>query len=85
MPDRAPGTADQACPFVDRDDSRCSNRFSLGRIDQAFCVCFDAFHVCPMYHQITSEAAQTEVDRRRTALITVTAHGLAVPLRATGT
>lgn len=72
-----------ACPHVDRDDSRCSSRFSLGRIDQAFCVCFGAFHACPMYHRINHDLARAAAPAGR--VITLTAHGSAVALRATGT
>ncbi len=74
-----------ACPYVNHDDPRCSSRFSLGRIDQAFCVCFGAFTTCPMYIQITDERASGRRDRRPVPLIAVTANGSALPLRATGT
>jgi hypothetical protein len=74
-----------ACPHVDRDDARCSSRFSLGRIDQAFCVCFGAFHACPMYHRINSELPRATVSATGAAIVTVSAHGHALSLRATGT
>jgi hypothetical protein len=88
------------CPFVDCNDNRCSTRFSLGRIDQAFSVCFGSYRACPMYHRLTAEAGrmfvEAGVDAVREAsketpdypipgIITVTAHGRAVPLRPTGT
>ena len=44
-----------ACPHVDRNDARCGHRFSLGRIDQAFSVCFGAFHACPLFHRLSDE------------------------------
>ena len=75
-----------ACPHVDRNDPRCGSRFSLGRIEQAFCVCFGTYHVCPMYHQINHErrCAGFESAAAR-ALVSLTSHGRDVPLRATGT
>jgi hypothetical protein len=73
-----------ACPHVNRDDQRCNTRFQLDRIEQAFCVCFGAFHACPMFHQINAELAE-EAAPRPAAVIRVTAYGSAVPLRATGT
>ena len=39
----------------------------------------------PMYHQINYELAEAEAAQERVPLITVTANGCAVPLRATGT
>ena len=74
-----------ACPHVDRNDPRCGTRFSLGRIDQAFCVCFGSYRACPMYYRINHELAVVERETAEPPLITVTAHGLPVPLRATGT
>lgn len=72
------------CPHVDRNDHRCGTRFSLGRIEQAFCVCFDSFHSCPMYHRINGEGDESR-SKRELVPIVVTANGLPVPLRATGT
>lgn len=45
------------CPHVDRNDTRCGHRFSLGRIEQAFNVCFGSFHACPHFHRINNEVA----------------------------
>lgn len=46
-----------ACPHVDRNDARCGHRFSIGRLEQAFSVCFGSFHACPHYHRINNEVA----------------------------
>ena len=78
---RLPGS----CPHVDRNDQRCATRFSLGRIDQAFCVCFGAYAACPMYHQISRELSTAATAPDGPPLITVTTNGHALPLRATGT
>lgn len=53
------------CPHVDRNDARCSHRFSLGRIDQAFNVCFGSFHACPLYHRIGGEVANVDSQQQR--------------------
>ena len=73
------------CPHVNRNDLRCATRFSLGRIDQAFCVCFGAFYGCPMYHRINRELARAEHRARAAVELTVLGHGIEQPLRATGT
>lgn len=75
------GTA--GCPHVNLNDPRCGSRFCLGRLDQAFTVCFGAFHGCPMYHRINTE----QIDGRRVAevAITISGNGIELPLRATGT
>ncbi|MBT8484768.1 MAG: hypothetical protein HKO59_02810 [Phycisphaerales bacterium] len=72
-----------ACPHIDRNDPRCATRFCLGRIEQAFSVCFGAFHGCPMFHRINCE--ETDV-APVPALVTITVARHAVePLRPTGT
>lgn len=76
------------CPHVNRNDPRCATRFSLGRIEQAFSVCFGAYHGCPMYHRINGEDRAT-VRATPPIVVTISArsprHDVPVPLRATGT
>jgi hypothetical protein len=78
-----------ACPHVDRNDFRCAARFSLGRIEQAFGICFGAFGECPMYHAINREMRRGEAAAASSPLpfinITVHADRSRQPLRATGT
>ncbi len=78
-----PGT----CPHVDRNDPRCATRFSLGRIEQAFCVCFGIYHACPMYHRISRELAFRRAANATSVTVTISG-GLPhapMPLRPTGT
>ena len=72
-----------SCPHVNRNDPRCSTRFSLGRLNQAFTVCFGAYHGCPMYHRINSELGAAAVAAGVT--ITISCNDADLPLRATGT
>ncbi len=74
----------EACPHVNVNDPRCASRFSLGRIDQAFSVCFGSYHVCPMYRRISSETAEAEAQARTAVTITVSGNDIELPLRATG-
>ena len=78
------------CPHIDRNDSRCAHRFSLGRIDQAFSVCLGAFYACPIFHRISAEShGKASVSPIRTAAATAPRATLTIsagkPLRATGT
>ena len=57
-----------ACPHVDRNDARCGHRLSIGRLDQAFSVCFGSFHACPHFHRINNEVAIDDPDAPRTEL-----------------
>jgi len=43
------------CPFIDRDDARCDERFTLSRLREAFSYCFDSYQSCPVYHQLMRE------------------------------
>jgi len=73
----ATGGGGAGCPYVERDDVRCGHRFTLGRIDQAFTVCFGAFHGCPIYQGMIG---QSEARPAAGA-----ANSNVIPLRATGT
>lgn len=84
MDDTAAADGLGGCPHVNRNDARCGSRFSLGRIDQAFCVCFGAYHACPMYHRINTEVSPRRRPTTRGAIIDVTFNGHAVELRPTG-
>jgi hypothetical protein len=53
MPNQSPKQAH--CPFLNREDTRCSNHFSLDKLDHAFHHCFGAYSACPTYHEMLSE------------------------------
>lgn len=64
------------CPYVNVNDERCGTRFRLARIEQAFSVCFGAFHGCPMYHRLNREQAGNVVsDESRVMAIAAAATG----------
>jgi len=48
------------CPHLDHNDAGCATRLNLGRIDQAFSVCFGSFRTCPTYRRITIEREAAE-------------------------
>jgi hypothetical protein len=43
------------CPFLNREDSRCANHFSLDKLDRAFHHCFGSYQACPTYLEMLSE------------------------------
>ena len=43
------------CPFLNRADYRCSNHFSLDRLDRAFTHCFGEYQTCSSYLEMLSE------------------------------
>ncbi|MEM7228548.1 MAG: hypothetical protein AAF432_07005 [Planctomycetota bacterium] len=75
-----------ACPHVNLDDHRCASRFCLGRLNQAFNVCFGAYRACPMFHRINAEIAEAQhaLEEPAVPLVVITANGHQLPLRATG-
>ena len=87
------GGSSGVCPHVNRNDLRCSSRFSLNRLNQAFDVCFGAYDTCPMFRMINRELREDKPRREAAAaaaepvapIITITARGRAVSLRPTGT
>jgi hypothetical protein len=80
-PGRPPHSPGGVCPHLDRNDLRCATRLSLGRIEQAFSVCFGAYHGCPMFHRINGEQAPVMV----TVSCRETPDVADMPLRPTGT
>ncbi len=74
---------ESTCPHLDRDDARCAHRLSLGRIDQAFSVCFSAFHACPVFQRISAEPPQPAREQRFVEIRVVARAGLR-RLRPTG-
>jgi len=50
------------CPFLNRSDYRCSNHFSLDKLDRAFDHCFGEYQSCGTYREML-----TERQRRGTA------------------
>lgn len=45
----------EQCPFLNRCDDRCSQRFNLGHLDHAFHYCFDQYQACPVYLDLLIE------------------------------
>jgi hypothetical protein len=43
------------CPFLNRADYRCSNHFSLDKLDRAFDHCFGEYQACGTYQEMLSE------------------------------
>jgi hypothetical protein len=43
------------CPFLNRADVRCSDNFSLDRLDHAFSLCFGRYTTCPAYRELFVE------------------------------
>jgi hypothetical protein len=43
------------CPFLNRSDYRCSNHFSLDKLDAAFDHCFGEYQACPTYLEMLDE------------------------------
>jgi hypothetical protein len=43
------------CPFLNRADYRCSNHFSLDKLDRAFTHCFGEYQTCPTYLEMLAE------------------------------
>lgn len=72
------------CPFLNRADARCSNFFSLERLDHAFGYCFDQYQGCPVYRELLVERRVRRMtgsltDRERSdgaaPLVQITLHG----------
>lgn len=45
----------QHCPFLNRADVRCSDAFSLEKLDHTFEYCFGRYTSCPVYVELLIE------------------------------
>lgn len=43
------------CPFLNREDARCAECFTVNHMDHAFAYCFDRYKACPMYLELLVE------------------------------
>ena len=69
-------SAMHCCPYIEDGHAACSSRFTLGRLDQAYSVCFGSFKSCSIYLQLAGVSNNTTLD--------MTVDGQAVELRPTG-
>lgn len=46
---------DPICPHIDLNDPRCSARFTLSGVEDAFGVCCGGHHGCATFHRINME------------------------------
>jgi hypothetical protein len=79
------------CPFLNRADSRCSDYFSIERLDHAFGFCFGQYHGCRVYLELLVErrvrraTGRVDVADRadgNASLIQLTLHGRPDPAAA---
>ncbi|MEM8875669.1 MAG: hypothetical protein AAGD32_15595 [Planctomycetota bacterium] len=56
------------CPFVNRDDKRCSNAFRLNRLSFTYSHCFSDYATCPTYAQLLDERREA---RAKAAFVTL--------------
>lgn len=52
------------CPFLNRDDSRCGNHFSLDKLGRAFDHCFGSYQACPTYLEMLDERRDRQACER---------------------
>ena len=43
------------CPFLNRADARCAEKFSIEHLDYAYRFCFDKYQTCPVYLELLVE------------------------------
>jgi hypothetical protein len=58
---RPPSQPEFCCPFIDRDDHRCSQRFTLSHLDEAFTYCMHRYRQCPVYQRLMQENDTTRL------------------------
>ena len=59
------------CPFINRNEPRCADRFSLTRLNLAFDTCLNGYRTCATYKQLIQERQR----ERRSVTIHVSVNG----------
>lgn len=81
------GPQEGSCPYLERNDCRCSTRFSIDRLEQMFEICLGpGMAGCFLFHRIKLEDQRCEVEGTSPppSLVEPTHDGRAIPLRPTG-
>ena len=48
-------SCDSHCPFLNREDRRCSEHFQVTDLQHAFTYCFGSYKACPSYLEMLVE------------------------------
>ena len=62
------------CPFLNRNEARCAEHFSVNRLQHAFDHCFNEYSNCPSYQAMLNERndrAGAEVSGTRVVTLTI--------------
>ena len=46
------------CPFLNRSDARCNERFNLKGLGHAYEFCFGRYQACPQYKELLNQRQQ---------------------------
>ena len=53
------------CPFLNRDDPRCAEKFTVNRLNYALAYCCDAYQACGTYQELLGERNSRRAAARR--------------------
>lgn len=53
---------DRHCPFLNRSDARCAERFQVVHLQHAFRYCFQTYKACPTYLELLVERRVRRVE-----------------------
>ncbi len=58
------------CPFIEENEPRCSECLNMQNLEEAFVLCNDEYHYCPLYLELSRERmmAAAGVNMRMMAL-----------------
>lgn len=62
-----------ACPHLEKNDSRCQERFRMAELDAMYRYCMGGFYGCPLFHRLNREGKHPLPPQQ------VTLHGRAAP------
>ena len=89
QPESTDKILEDACPFLDCQDARCSSRFTLGQLDSMIDMCVGGgTSRCVMYHRLRMEQEQGALTAASPSPVPdpvlMTCNGANIGLRPTG-
>lgn len=73
MPPAPDPALSHACPHLEKNDSRCQERFRMAELDAMYRYCMGGFYGCPLFHRLNREGKYPLPPQQ------VTVHGRAAP------
>ena len=67
------------CPFLNRNEARCSAHFVVNQLQHAFVHCFGAYDACSSYREMLEKRLERKGDREQAVIHLTIGGSVATP------